>query len=156
MAVKLLIGWIIIILSTIVLANDTLFVSSRLAPVYAEASMGSVVLTRLSRNSEVEVISRKGILIHIIHAEGQGWISRYSVTANSPPATKISIFARIKRFFDNGNSRERMTVISTAGGIRGLSDFDEEDTGKKDFVAVQYMESIKPDNRQIADFISGN
>ena len=137
-------------------AYDILFVSSRLAPVYAEANLGSTVLARLTRSTEIEVIAQKGIWVNVIYPDGQGWISRYSVTANSPPETTVSIFARLKRFFDNGNSRERLTFISTAGGIRGLSDFDDEDTGKKDFTAVQYMESIQPDDQQIADFISGN
>lgn len=156
MMTRLLVGCIFVITATIVQANNIQFVSSRLAPVYVQANLGSRILTRLTRNTEIEVISQKGIWMNVIYADGQGWISRYSVTANSPPETKISILDRLKRFFDNGNSRERLTLISTASGIRGLSDVGHEDTGKKDFTAVQYMESIQPDDHQIAKFISDN
>jgi hypothetical protein len=156
MVTRLLVGCFFVISSTFVQASDILFVSSRLAPVYAQANLGSRILTRLTRNTEIEVVSPKGIWLQIIYNGQQGWISRYSVTANSPPENQVSIFDRLKRFFDNGNSRERMTLISTAGGIRGLSDFDDEDAGMKDFTAVQFMESIQPDDDQVASFISGN
>lgn len=153
---RLLAGCFFLISATIAQASDILFVSSRLAPVYAQANLSSGILTRLTSNTEIEVVSRKGIWMQIIYAGKQGWISRFSVTANSPPEIKVSIFDRLKRFFGNGNSRERMTLISTAGGIRGLSDFDDEDAGKKDFAAVQFMESIQPDDDQVASFVSAN
>lgn len=155
MKTRLLSFFLLSAIGIAVLANETMFVSSKLAPVYTSANLGSRVQTRLTRNSEIKVLSRKGIWMNISYLGGRGWISRYSVTAHKPPETTVSIFSRLKRFFSNDNSRERLALISTAGGIRGLSDFDDEEVDHKDFIAVQYMESIQPDDQQIADFIAG-
>ena len=100
MVTRLLVGCFFVISSTFVQASDILFVSSRLAPVYAQANLGSRILTRLTRNTEIEVVSPKGIWLQIIYDGKQGWISRYSVTANSPPENKVSIFDRLKSHFD--------------------------------------------------------
>ena len=81
-------------------------------------------------------------------------MSRYSLTPDKPFEEKVSIFARLKSFFDNGNSRERLTLVSTAGGIRGLSDYDSESPTSKNFDAVSKMETLVISDKELDNFLS--
>lgn len=138
------------------LAIDNMYVSSRTARVYESDNFQSKLLFTLKRNAELDVLEQKGIWIRAQNSDVTGWISKYSLTKDKPLKEKVSIFARLKNFFDNGNSRERLTLVSTAGGIRGLSDYDTESPTSKNFNAVAKMETLVISDTELDDFLSGN
>lgn len=137
-------------------AAETVYVSSRSAKIYQQATFDSEVITRLERDSEVNVIEHSGIWINVNNADISGWVSRYSMTSGKPFKEKISIFSKIKFFLGGGSNRDRMTLVSTAGGVRGLSADDSESAGKKDFKAVEKMESIQISELELEQFVTGN
>jgi hypothetical protein len=137
-------------------AAETVYVSSRSAKIYQQATFDSEVITRLERDSEVNVIEHSGIWINVNNVDISGWVSRYSMTSAKPFKEKISILSKIKFFLGGGSNRDRMTLVSTAGGVRGLSADDSESAGKKDFKAVEKMESIQISELELEQFVTGN
>jgi len=137
-------------------AIGNMYVSSRTARVYESANFQSKLLVTLKRNTVLDVLEQKGIWIRARNSDVTGWMSRYSLTPDKPIEEKVSIFARLKSFFDNGNSRERLTLVSTAGGIRGLSDYDSESQTSKNFNAVVKMEAVVISDLELEDFLSSN
>ena len=138
------------------LALENMYVNSRTARVYESASFRSQLLVTLEQNTELDVLEHKGIWIRVQNSDVAGWISRYSLTPDKQIEEKVSIFARLKSFFDNGNSRERLTLVSTAGGIRGLSDYDSESPTSKNFDAVKKMETFVINDKDLEAFLAGN
>ena len=138
------------------LAIDSMYVSSRTARIYESANFQSKLLVTLERNAELDILEQNGIWIRVQNSDVSGWISRYSLTQDKPLQEKVSIFARLKSFFDNGNSRERLTLVSTAGGIRGLSDYDSESPTSKNFDAVETMEKLVISDKDLENFLAGN
>ena len=78
------------------------------------------------------------------------------MTSGKPYKEKISNFSKIKFFLGGESNRDRMTLVSTAGGVRGLSADDSESAGKKDFKAVENMESIQISELELEQFVTGN
>lgn len=138
------------------LAIDNMYVSSGTARVYESANFQSKLLVTLERNAELDVLEQKDTWIRAQNSSVTGWISRYSLTPDKPFKEKISIFTRLKSFFDNGNSRERLTLVSTAGGIRGLSDYGSESPTSKNFNTVAKMETLVISDKDLEVFLSGN
>ena len=83
-----------------------------------------------------------------------GWISRYSLTSAIPFRQKISILDRLKNFFSGNNKRDRLTLVSTAGGIRGLSEEESDASGKTDFAAVRRMEQVIVSEMEVDQFLA--
>ena len=108
-------------------------------------------------NDAVNVVQRKGVWLQVENSSLNGWVSKYSTTSNKPFKEKISIFTRIKNFFSYDKKRERVAVVSTAGGIRGLAEAEGGgSTGKKDYAAVENMESLKVNPKEVDEFVKGN
>lgn len=143
-------------LSSSINAAETVYISSQKAKIFREANFDSDLIAKLEQYEAVEVLGRKGIWIQIKNSDITGWVSRYSVTSVKMFKKKISIFNRIKNFFRTQTKRDRMAIVSTVGGIRGLADGDDESTGKKDFESVKVMETMKLSNDEIDEFIAGN
>jgi hypothetical protein len=137
------------------MALDTMYVSSRTARVYQTPNFQSQQLTNLDRNDALDVLEQKGIWFRVRNSDVTGWISRYSLTPEKPFEEKVSIFARLKSFFNTGNSRERLTLVSTAGGIRGLSDYDSETPTTKNFNAVSELENQTITEAELEAFLAG-
>ncbi len=94
--------------------------------------------------------------MQIKFTELSGWLSRYSVSQAKPLKEKVSVFSRLKKFFNSDNKRARVTLVSTAGGVRGLTEDESDAAGKSDFKAVATMESITVSEEEIDAFVEGN
>ncbi|MFT7674314.1 MAG: hypothetical protein ACI845_002731 [Gammaproteobacteria bacterium] len=138
------------------LALETMYVSSRTARVYQSDNFQSQLLTKFDRNESLNVLEQKGIWVRVRNSNVTGWISRYSLTPDKPFEEKVSIFARLKSFFNTGNSRERLTLVSTAGGIRGLSDDNSDSPTTKNFGSVATMEKLFITDTELEAFLAGN
>lgn len=136
-------------------AEDVAYVSSKKTNIYKEANLTSDLMLVLKQNDEVRVIEQKGVWMQIKFTELSGWLSRYSVSLAKPLKEKVSVFSRLKNFFDSDNKRARVTLVSTAGGLRGLTEEASDATGKTDFKAVATMESITVSEDEIDAFIGG-
>ncbi len=137
-------------------AGETVYVSSKQTPVYQRASLSSGLMTVLQKNDEVEVLDRQGVWLRVRASVITGWVSRYSVSASKPFSQKVSIFSMLKNFFRSDNKRARLTLVSTAGGVRGLTDEESDAIGTTDFAAVKIMESIELSDTEIDKFVAGN
>jgi len=137
-------------------AEDIVYVSSKETKIYKEASLKSDLMTVLKQNDQVLVVDQQGVWWQIKYTELSGWLSRYSVSATKPPAEKISVFGRLKNFFNSDNQRARVTLVSTAGSIRGLTEAESDAVGKTDFKAVAIMESYRVGERDIDNFIASS
>ena len=136
-------------------AEDIAYVSSKKTNIYKEANLNSDLMLVLKQNDEVQVIEQQGVWLQIKFTELSGWLSRYSVSVAKPLKEKVSVFSRLKKFFDSDNKRARVTLVSTAGGIRGLTEEESDAAGKTDFKAVAIMESIKVSEDDIDSFVEG-
>ena len=137
-------------------AAETIYVSSKKAKLYKEANFNSDLIASLKQNDVVQLIEHKGIWMQVNYSDIFGWTSQYSVTSTKPFEESISISERLINFFSNENKRERLTLVSTAGGIRGFADDETDASGKKDFDSVAKMESVKISEVEVENFISSN
>jgi uncharacterized protein YgiM (DUF1202 family) len=137
-------------------AEDIAYVSSKKTNIYKEANLNSDLMIVLKQNDEVQVIEEQGVWMQIKFTELSGWLSRYSVSLAKPLKEKVSVFNRLKNFFSSDNKRARVTLISTAGGVRGLTEEESDAAGKTDFKAVAAMESIMVSEDEIEAFVEGN
>mgnify|MGYP002640105861 FL=1 len=135
--------------------SDTqiVYVSSLKAKVYQNPTFNSPVIMQLNRSSKVAAIDRKGMWVKISLVKESGWVTKFNVTEKEPIAHKISIFDRIKKMFSTRHSRDRVSVVSTAGGIRGLSDGEVDSTGTRNFESVKKIESIEINQSELDAFI---
>ena len=137
-------------------AEETVYVSSKQANVYQEPNFNSELLGSLEQNNAVQLVQYEGLWVQVSNIKLKGWISRYSVTFSKPTVTAISISSRLINFFSGENKRDRLTLISTAGGVRGFSDDPNDPSGKKDFESVGKMESVKLTEAEVEKFVSSN
>jgi uncharacterized protein YgiM (DUF1202 family) len=136
-------------------AEDVAYVSSKKTNIYKEANLNSDLMLVLKQDDEVRVIEQQGVWMQIKFTELSGWLSRYSVSLAKPLKEKVSVFSRLKNFFDSDNKRARVTLVSTAGGVRGLTEEESDAAGKTDFKAVAAMESIRVSEDEIDAFVEG-
>ncbi len=137
-------------------AAETVYVSSKQAKIYKEANFSSDLIASLKQNDAIQLIEHKGIWMQINYSDIFGWMSRFSVTTIKPFKGDISITQRLINFFSGLNKRDRLTLVSTAGGVRGFSDDETDPSGKKDFNSVAMMESVKVSEAEVENFISSN
>jgi uncharacterized protein YgiM (DUF1202 family) len=137
-------------------AEDTVYVSSKQAKVYKEATFNSDLVGSLKQNDTINLLERKGLWIQVSFSDLFGWTSQYSVTSTKPSKVKVSISERLLNFFNSENKRERLSLVSTAGGIRGFSADPTDPAGKKDFESVGKLESVKVSEAEVENFISSN
>ena len=147
---------ILAIMTNIALGAETVYVSSKQLKIYKEAKFTSDLIGTLKKDDALDVIQRKGVWLQIERPPLKGWVPKYSTTATKPYKKKISIFSRIKNFFRHDSNRDRVALVSTTGGIRGLSEGEEDSSGKKDFAAVENMEGLKVSPEEVDKFIQGN
>jgi len=137
-------------------AAVTLYVSSKQANLYKEANFNSDLIASLRQNDALELIENKGIWMQVNYSDFSGWTSRYSVTSTKPSTQKASISSRLLNFFNNENKRDRLTLVSTAGGIRGFSSDESDASGRKDFESVGKMEAATVSEAEVEQFVSSN
>lgn len=137
-------------------AAVTLYVSSKQANLYKEANFNSELIARLRQNDAIELIENKGIWMQVNYSDIFGWTSRYSVTSTKPSTEKASISSRLLNFFNNENKRDRLTLVSTAGGIRGFSSDESDASGRKDFESVGKMEAATVSEAEVEQFVASN
>jgi hypothetical protein len=135
-------------------AEDIAYVSSKQTKIYKEANLNSDLMTVLNQNDRVLVLDQRGVWWQIRFTELSGWLSRYSVSTAKPPAEKISVFGRLKNFFDSDSKRSRVTLVSTAGSARGLTEAESDAIGRTDFKAVSQMESFGVNDDQVDAFVA--
>ena len=137
-------------------AEETVYVSSKQAKVYKEANFSSDLIASLKQNDEIQLVEQKGIWMQINYSDIFGWTSQFSITTIKPSKGDISISQRLINFFSSENKRDRLTLVSTAGGVRGFSEDETDPSGKKDFESVAKMESVKINEAEIENFVSSN
>ena len=135
-------------------AEDIAYVSSKQTKIYKEASLNSDLMTVLQQNEKVLVLDQQGVWWQIKYTELSGWLSRYSVSSAKPPKEKNSVFGRLKNFFSSDSKRARVTLVSTAGSVRGLTEEQSDALGKTDFKAVLRMESFLVSEAEVDDFVT--
>ena len=137
-------------------AAVTLYVSSKQAKLYKEANFNSDLIASLKQNDVILLVEQKGIWMQVNYSDIFGWTSRYSVTSTKPSNNKVSISSRLLNFFKNENRRDRLTLVSTAGGIRGFSSDESDASGSKDFEAVGKMEAVTVSEGEVEKFVASN
>lgn len=142
-------------ISGAVFAAEFVYVSSKQTNLYQDANLDSELITTLEQNDKAEVMDERGVWVRINFDGISGWVSRYSVSAAKSFEQKVSIFGRLKNFFREDNKRARVTLVSTAGGVRGLTEAESDATGKTDFEAVRIMEAVEISESELDTFIAG-
>ncbi len=132
------------------------YISSREAQVHAQASLDSATVAVLEINDEVEIVERRKVWLQVKKDALIGWVSRYSISTAKPSPEKLSIVTRLKNFFSNENRRVRLTYVSTAGGIRNLTEDESDAAGRTDFRALRALESMILSDSEIDQFIADN
>jgi hypothetical protein len=141
-------------MGSIAQAEDIAYVSSKQTRIYEEANLNSDLMTVLKQNDQVLVLDQRGVWWQVRFTELSGWLSRYSVSTAKPPAEKISVFGRLKNFFSSDSKRARVTLVSTAGSARGLTEAESDAIGRTNFKAVAQMESFGVDDEQVDSFVA--
>ena len=150
----LLLAVSIISLGTGLHAEDIAYVSSKQTKIYKEASLNSDLMTVVKQNEQVLVLDQKGVWWQIQYTDLSGWLSRYSVSSAKPPEEKNSVYGRLKNFFSSDSKRARVTLVSTAGSVRGLTEEQSDALGKTDYKAVSRMEGFLVSEAEVNDFVT--
>ncbi|MDJ0834021.1 MAG: SH3 domain-containing protein [Gammaproteobacteria bacterium] len=137
-------------------AAELMYVNSKKAKLYQQASFSAPVISGLSKGNEVEVLTTEGKWMRVKYAALNGWVPRYSLSKSKPSEESVSFFNRIKSFFTSDNKRARVSNVSTAGGVRGLSDGEMETSGNRDYESVEKMEQMTVSEQEVETFIEGN
>lgn len=137
-------------------AADSMYVNSKKVKLYQQPNYNAEVVTQLRKGDELQVIRQQEKWMQVRHAALTGWVPGYSVTTSKPAEENISFFNRIKSFFMSDNKRSRVSTISTAGGIRGLSEEEGESSGNKDYEALQKMEKMIVSDEEVEKFVEGS
>ncbi len=145
-----------VLFSSISYAKGSVYVSSLKAKVFQQPDFKSPVLMELSQSSKLKLLGTQDFWIHVEYENKTGWMSKYLVTEVEPITHKISIFNRIRNFFRSSTGRDRVSVVSTAGGIRGLSDGEIESSGAQDFESLHSLEKIEIPPQELDTFIQSN
>jgi len=135
-------------------ADEIAYVSSKQTKIYKEASLKSDLMTVLEQNEQVLVLDQQGVWWQIKYTELSGWLSRYSVSSARPAEEKNSVFGRLKNFFSSDSKRARVTLVSTAGSVRGLTEEQSDALGKTDFKAVATMEGFLVSEAEVDAFVA--
>jgi uncharacterized protein YgiM (DUF1202 family) len=146
---------VLALITSPLLAADQVYVSSKKVALYQEPSYKAEQLTQMTQGDGMELIEQQGNWYNVQLGGMKGWVPRYSVS-ETPPPEKLSFFGRIKRFFSSDSSRARVSSVSTAGGIRGLADGETENSGKRDYEALDEMEKITVNEKEVEEFIESN
>ena len=142
-------------MSSAVCAAEFVYVSSKQTSLFKEANLNADLITTLQQNDKAEVMDERGVWV-LIKVDGKsGWVSRYAVSSEKPFEQKVSVFGRLKNFFREDNKRARVTLVSTAGGVRGLTEAESDAIGKTDFEAVKIMEAVEISEPELDTFIAG-
>ena len=102
------------------------------------------------------VLQRNGHWVQVSLNKKNGWVSKYSVSKSPPIQNKISLFGRIKNFFKPKSNRNRVSVVSTAGGIRGLADGEVDSSGNHDQESLERLETLEISSEELRKFIESN
>lgn len=137
-------------------AADSMYVNSKKIKLYQQPNYNSAVVTQLEKGDQLEVVQQQDKWIQVKHATLSGWVPGYSLTSSKPAEESVSFFNRIKSFFMSDNKRSRVSTISTAGGIRGLSEEEGESAGQKDYEALQKMERMTVSDEEVEKFVEGS
>ena len=151
-----LIFLILLVSSLQVGATERAYISSNETNIFKNASLDSEILTVIQKGNAIEILDRQDIWLQVKYFSIIGWVSRYSVSSSKPYAEKVSILTLLKNFFRTDNKRARVALISTAGGVRGLTDEQSDAIGKTDFASVEIIESLEISEKEINKFIVGN
>ena len=82
---------------------------------------------------------------------------KYSISDTRPRTEKVSFFTRLKRFLRSDNShRARASTVSTAGGLRGLTDEETENSGVRDYESLRKMEQLTVTEKEVEQFSQGD
>jgi len=137
-------------------AAELAFVNSKKIKLYEQANYKSDFITQLKKGDELEIIKKKNKWVEVKHAALKGWVPAYSISKNKPKIEKLSFFNRLKSFFMGENKRARTSTISTAGGIRGLAEGEEDSSGKKDYESLKKMEKMTVTDEEVEQFVEEN
>lgn len=132
------------------------YVSSKKIKLYQQPNYQSETISQLRKGDELEVIKYNDKWVKVKHKALQGWVPKFSISETRPRTEKLSFLTRLKLFFSNDSRRARVTTVSTAGGVRGLAEEDTENSGNKDFEALQKMEQMSVSEQEVEQFQEGN
>ncbi len=136
---------------------EQVYVGSKKAKLYRQASFSSPVVSQLAEGDPLEVLGSQGRWLQVRHMALNGWVPRFTTTRTRPREQKISFLDRIKRFFNSSTSnRSRVSVISTTAGIRGLNEEEGAQGTERDFEAVERMEAMRVSEQEIDQFDKEN
>ena len=137
-------------------AEEFVYVSSQTTKLYEQQNFKSKVLTQLTKSTKLVVLKKDDIWIQVNHGSSKGWITRYAISETAPIKEKIGFFTRIRNFFSSEKRKDRTSVISTAGGIRGLADGDVKSSGVRDVESLKKLETIIVTPDELNTFIDGS
>jgi hypothetical protein len=130
-------------LPVIVYANEYVFATAVNTRLFESPDFKSAVVSQAKRTTQLEVLQNDGIWIQVRQGVVSGWVSRYTVSQQEPIVEKFNLFARIKQFLSPDAGRKRVYLVSTASGIRGISDGEVVSSGVRNEDSLARLESIK-------------
>lgn len=133
-------------------AAQQVYVNSKKVNLYQLDNFRSDVISQLRKGDELNVIKYRDKWVRVKHLSLQGWVPRYSISDTKPRTEKVSFFTRFKRFLRGDSQRARVSTVSTAGGLRGLTDEETENSGNKDYEAVKKMEELLVSEQEVEQF----
>lgn len=137
-------------------AAQQTYVNSKKVNLYQQSNFQSTVITQLKKGDELEVIKHSDKWVRVKYMALQGWVPKYSLSDTKPRAEKVSFFTRLKRFLrSENNHRARVSTVSTAGGLRGLTEENTENSGNKDYEALRKMEQLSVTEQEVEQFSQG-
>jgi len=138
-------------------AAQQAYVNSKKVNLYQQNNFQSNVISQLKKGDELRVIKHQDKWVRVKYLALQGWVPKYSISDTRPRTEKVSFFTRLKRFLRSDNShRARASTVSTAGGLRGLTDEETENSGVRDYESLRKMEQLTVTEKEVEQFSQGD
>ena len=150
------VSFLFLLFCTSVQAAQLAYVSSKKGKLYQQPNYNSETVSQLRKGDKLQVIKYDDKWARVKHKALQGWVPKFSISETKPRTEKLSFLTRLKLFFSNDSRRARVTTVSTAGGARGLAEEETENSGNKDYEALNKMEKMSVSEQEVEQFQKGN
>lgn len=138
------------------LSADTLYVKSRMCPLFDEAKPGAEKIIVLKQGDELEVLEVKGPWIQVT-AEGKtGWVKKM-FTGDAPPLEKIEEGKGLNDLSNVVSRRRASAYTTSAAATRGLSSDNVRDRENLsfddyDFNSIDWLDEFTYSEEEIVEF----
>jgi len=142
---------VVMMMLSMAVFGENLYVQSMRSDLRSEPTLSAAVVAILARGEKVELLNTKGGWLQVKTTQGEGWMSRLTLSAREP-IRQMSLSGMDQNI---DTTRRRASTMTAAGATRGLSADDRARSGDAvllDLRALNKMETLYPQSEDVVKF----